>query len=123
VRHWALHIVVAGSLALSAAWGACALCPDSQPTPPARHSCCDPHGTSTNTPSPDKSCPRHSLAADAYDKVEAASLQNASVPLSVAAVLTVTESPAPVHDQLSVDIAPVVHAPPDLYLHNSVLLV
>jgi hypothetical protein len=45
------------------------------------------------------------------------------VPLSVAAFLTVTELPAPVHEQLSVDIAPVVHAPPDLYLHNSVLLV
>jgi hypothetical protein len=55
--------------------------------------------------------------------VEAGSFQNALVPVSVAAVLTVTELPAPVHDQLSVDIAPVVHAPPDLYLHNSVLLI
>ena len=63
------------------------------------------------------------MAAAAYDNVEAGSFQNAPVPLSVAAVLTVTELPAPVHDQLSVDIAPVVHAPPDLFLCNSVLLI
>jgi hypothetical protein len=43
--------------------------------------------------------------------------------MPVAAVLTLAELPAPVHNQLSVDIAPVVHAPPDLFLNNSVLLI
>jgi hypothetical protein len=120
VRHWALHIVVAGSLALSAAWGACALCPDNQASPKAHHGCCDPPGTSTSTPSPDKQCPRHSLAANTYDGVESGSLQ---APVAVAAILTLAELPVPVHNLLSMDIAPVVHAPPDLFLHNSVLLI
>ena len=115
--------MVAGSLVLSAAWGACALCPDSQAAPPARHSCCDPHGTSTNTPAPNKPCPRHSLTADTYDNIESGSLQGAPAPVSISADLTLAELPAPVHDQLSVDIAPVVHAPPDLFLYNSVLLI
>ena len=108
---------------MSAVWGACALCPDSQAAPPARHSCCDPHGTSSSAPSSNKPCPRHSLAAAAYDNVEAGSLQSAQAPVSITAVLAVVEIPASVHTQLSVDIAPVVHAPPDLCLYNSVLLI
>jgi hypothetical protein len=43
--------------------------------------------------------------------------------VSITAVLAVVEIPAPIHTQLSVDIAPVVHAPPDLCLYNSVLLI
>jgi hypothetical protein len=112
--------VVAGSLALSAAWGACALCPDNQASPPARHGCCPPPGTSGSTPAPDKPCPKHSLSANAYDNVDSISLQ---APAPVAAVLTLAELPAPFRIQLAVDIAPVVHAPPNLLLLNSILLI
>jgi hypothetical protein len=90
------------------------LCPDNQASQKAHHGCCDP-------PSSDnKPCPRHSVAAETYDSVEAGSIQ---APAPVAAILTPVELPAPIHTVLSVDIAPVVHAPPDLFLHNSVLLI
>jgi hypothetical protein len=112
--------VVACFLVVSAAWGACALCPDNLASPPARHGCCPPPGSSSSTSAPDKPCPRHSLSANAYDNVDSISLQ-AQAP--VAAILTLAELPAPVHNHLSADIAPVVHAPPNLYLHNSVLLI
>jgi len=108
---------------LSAAWGACALCPESLAAPPARHDCCDPDGTSTKAPTSNQPCPRHSLAAGAYDNVKAGSLESATTPLSAAAVLTSAELPAPVHNQHRVDISPVIHAPPDLFLRNSVLLI
>jgi hypothetical protein len=117
--------LLAALLAATLLWGRCACCVEVFSAPPSQHDCCKrPHSGDCGTPAPKhpagQQCPRQTLALENYTPVEPVTGQ-------VLEFLPSNPSPEALPEAAAVfsasDELPLVHAPPDLYLLNSVLLI
>lgn len=112
-------------LTVSLLWGNCALCPPSGQQPSPQHDCCKPATQSHCGPAPQDSakqqCPKHSLAAETYQKAkpEAASALDSPAPSAAPPAQAAPASGKPAAPEFDAPAA----SPPQLYLLHSVLLI
>lgn len=117
--------LLAALMAASMLWGRCACCVVVFSAPESPHDCCKrSHAGDCGTPAPKhpvgKQCPHQTLALENYTSVEPDTGQ-------VLEFFSVTPLPEALFEAAAVFSTsvnlPLVHAPPDLYLLNSILLV
>jgi len=116
---------LAALLAVNLLWGQCACCAAVFSAPESPHDCCKrSQSGDCGTPAPkhpvDKQCPHQTLALENYTKVE----PNTGPLLEFFPAIPSPEAlPEPAAVLITSGDLPLVHAPPDLYLLNSILLI
>jgi hypothetical protein len=126
VKLGAINVCVAVLLTWSLTAGTCAFCPVEQQRQPSKHDCCQPARPSDcgqSKPHDSKECPNRHFALENYSKVEADPLLATHAPVAIAMVQPAADVLPPASVHVREAISPLVHAPPDLYLLNSVFLI